>query len=177
MSPTMSRTASGLAAVCLGLGASLAATPVWADSPQGTTGTFSYTCADQVDDLSETSDMDFRVTAPAESEVGEEIEFQIQPGGHTYYYYVDGGDIISGTLAADVELGGDAAPSPTATASIEAQGAFSPDDNDTFDESTLSGTFTPTAPGEVTLAPGEVTVEVTQTPGDSTTVCSPDSAT
>ncbi|MFD0776175.1 transmembrane domain-containing protein [Streptomonospora algeriensis] len=177
MSPAISRTASGTAAVCLGLGASLITGPAWADSLEGSSATYSYTCADQVGDLSETLDVDLHVAAPAEGEVGEDIEFQVQPTGYKYYYYVEGGDITSGTLSAGVVLGGGAAPSPSSSASTEAEGAFGPEEPDTFDETALRGAFTPTAPGEVTLAPGDITIDVTQSHGPSTTVCSPDNTT
>ncbi|KII00437.1 hypothetical protein LP52_00975 [Streptomonospora alba] len=177
MSRTTSRTVSGLAAVCLGLGASLIATPAWADSPQGASGTYSYTCDDQVGDLSESLDIEVYVAAPSEGEVGQEIEFQVEPDDFKYFSYTDGGEITSGTLTAEVALAGEAAPSSSASASTEAEGGFGGNNEETFDESSLSGTFTPSMPGEVTLSPGDITIDVDQSAGPSTTICSPDSST
>ncbi|MUL43970.1 hypothetical protein FZ103_22870 [Streptomonospora sp. PA3] len=173
----MSRTALGLAAVCLGLGYSLSATAAAADSLEGSSATYSYTCDDQAGDLAETMDIEIYVAAPAEAEVGQEIEFQVEPSDYNYYSYTDGGEITSGTLTADVTLSGDAAPSLTASATTEAQGGFGTNNEETFDETALRGTFTPTAPGEVTLAPGDITIDVEQSAGPSTTICSPDSTT
>ncbi|MDT0304351.1 hypothetical protein [Streptomonospora wellingtoniae] len=176
MSRTMTRTAFGLAAACLGFG-SLGTTPAWADSLEGSSATYSYTCEDQVDDLSETMNIELYVGAPAEAEVGQEIEFQMEPNDYNYYSYTDGGEITSGTLTVDVELGGEAAPTPTASASTESSGGFGGNNEETFDESALFGTFTPSAPGEVTVSPGDITIDVEQSQGPSTTVCSPDSTT
>ncbi|GAB3438760.1 hypothetical protein GCM10027570_02210 [Streptomonospora sediminis] len=174
MSRTMPRTAFGFAAICLGLGFS--AVPAAAGTLEESTATYSYTCDDQDGSSSETMDIEVRVAAPAEAEVGQEITFEMQPNDYNYYSYTDGGEITAGTLTADVALGGAAAPALTASASTEAAASFGSENEETFDESKLSGTFTPTAPGEVTLAADAITIDVEQSAGDSTTICSPDTA-
>ncbi|QBI52322.1 hypothetical protein [Streptomonospora litoralis] len=180
MSRTMSRSALGLAAVSLGLGCTLAGAPAaWADSLEGSSATYRFTCADQDAPATNSQAMDIEVyvAAPAEAEVGQEIEFQVEPNDYNYYSYIDGGEITSGTLSADVALSGAAAPASTATASTQAQGSFGSNNEETFDESALRGTFTPTAPGDVTLAAGDITIDVQQSEGPSTTVCSPEGGT
>src|SRR5690625_5535978 len=86
----MSRTTTGLAALCLGLGCSFASTPAaWADNLDGSSATYSYTCDDQAGSASETMDIEIYVAAPAEAEVGEDVEFrseehtsELQSRGH-----------------------------------------------------------------------------------------------
>ncbi|MDA0565481.1 hypothetical protein LG943_14315 [Streptomonospora sp. S1-112] len=175
MSRTMSRTAFGLAAISLGLGYSLSTTAVWADTVDGTSATYSYTCTDQDDStLTETMDINVWVGAQPEAEVGQEVQFQVEPDDYNYYMYTSGGEITEGTLTAEVQLGGEAAPSATASAEIDASGPFGENNEETFDETALTGTFTPTAPGEITVAPGNITIYVNQSMGPSTTVCVPD---
>ncbi|MFC3999786.1 transmembrane domain-containing protein [Nocardiopsis sediminis] len=172
MPRTLSRAAVGASAVILSLAYPGAAS---ADAGSGT-DSFAYTCTDQDDSsYTESDDIEFSIEAPADAEVGQPVEVSAEPANYSFFSFTDGGEITEGTLTVQVLLGGEAAPQASITASVQAEDSFGEDDEETFDEGSLTGSFTPTAPGEVVLSPGDVTIEVDQDAGPSTTVCTPDS--
>ncbi|WP_067969915.1 hypothetical protein [Nocardiopsis trehalosi] len=181
-----SRTAVGAAAAALAFASPFGAAAASASTTDSGTQAFPYTCDDQDTADTQGVDIEFILTAPTEAEVGTAVDFSIEPTDYQYFSYVEGGDITSGTLTVETQLGGEAAPQPVVSASVEAEGSFGSDDAETWDETALAGSFTPTMPGEITLSPGDITIEIDQEVGSidttesslpSTTVCSPDAAT
>ncbi|MFC4563170.1 hypothetical protein ACFO4E_14995 [Nocardiopsis mangrovi] len=174
MPRTLSRAAVGASAVILSLAYPGAA---WATTDSGTES-FSYTCTDQDDSsYTESDSIEVTIEAPADAEVGQAVEVSAEPANYSFFSFTDGGEITTGSLSIEILLGGEAAPQGSVSASVDAETPFGEDDEETFDESALTASFTPTDPGDISLSPGDVTIEVDQEVGPSTTVCTPDSAT